>query len=202
VILEDKELKGFTFLEIFHIIRIERTIDPCPFPDNAKEEINKCLREVRSSQNDEEVKTLWAEWANVYAPLSNDSMEYINQLKTFGILYHVPLKAIFTNKNIRLQNLWNRDLKPSIISQPGFELPEILAVATNSVVSEFNPNAPDPRIYSINDVDLANALLEYSNRTIEYYTVFLSNSTVAKLAQLIKRQISFNGEVPSITGQL
>jgi hypothetical protein len=104
--------------------------------------------------------------------ISNSSDEYVERIKSLGLPYHIPLKTILLKRSVVLQTNWIRVITIANIN-PDFVFPEVLAVAMNSVVSDFNPNAPDPRLYSTNDTALSDDMNIFHQKSSNYYEIFM-----------------------------
>ena len=78
---------------------------------------------------------------------------------------------------------------------------EVFALATNSVMSDFNPiPIAHPRFYTSNDPDLALTLASYAEKSYVYYQNVLNNHTKARLVDLLKYRINYNGFPAILTG--
>ena len=97
---------------------------------------------------------------------------------------------------------WKNDICPVRDININFVWPEIIAAALNSVVSEFNPHPPNPRMYSPTDVALTEAIVLFNIKSSMYYEEILKASTNVFLQSFIKRKIGYNGEILSISGML
>ena len=93
-------------------------------------------------------------------PLTVDPVEYLDQLREFGILFEEPCAQFIYNSEYKSSPVerckWvlsdcSTGLEPILA---GFSLPEVLAVSGNCVSSEFNRHPVHPRLYSMRDVTL------------------------------------------------
>jgi len=198
-------------IEGFYLLRnmppTVTSLPPCEFPEHAYKSIMETLKEVRDRfdiYDDSDIRNAWDSWAAKWAPLSNDATEYVQQLKRNGLPYHIPLKNILLNANaiISDHDKWKNDMCPVTDINIDFVWPEIIAAALNSVVSEFNPHPPNPRMYSPTDVALTEAIVLFNIKSSIFYDGVLKASTNNFLQSLIKRKIGYNGEIPAISGIL
>ena len=198
-------IEGYYLLR--NIPETVKTLKPCEFPEHAHKSITETLKEIRSRfdiHDDKEIRNEWDDWANKWAPTSNDSGQYVLQLKAKGLPYHIPLKNIILNQNSIIidHRNWSCQLDSAReLIRPDFVWPEVVAAALNSVVSEFNPNPPNPRIYSTTDESLVEDVLYFSTKTSVYYDITLKSYTIAALQTLIRRKVGYKGEVMSTSGK-
>jgi hypothetical protein len=140
------------------------------------------------------VHDAWNSWADIWAPRSDNVQDYHQQLLDKGQSIHMPLKIILLSKSIKITDHgWDEDKLNATIIQPDFEWPEVFALATNSVVSEFNPTPLEPRMYSTNDDELAQYLTFYHNKTAEYYDVTLNSKERNVLVAMSKHMVLYDG---------
>lgn len=177
-------------------------LPPCPFPHNARENIVTTLNEIRTKYDivdSADIREAWDLWALKWAPQNDCSQAYITRMAQKGLAYHIPLKGIILNRNVELQTGWANALEVAPIDQD-IQWPEIFAMAMNSVVSDFNVNAPDPRMYTTNDALLQNDLLYFTEKCDNYYEVTVKAFTNAVLISALKRKVSYSGEIKSTGG--
>jgi hypothetical protein len=182
-------------------------IPPQEFPDDARENILKCLNCVNSTfSNAFAIKKEWNDWAQKYCPPTNDANNYVDHLRSNGVGYHIPLKMLLLDSKLVIQFPKWRD-KP-LLSFPVsnlnmFEWPEVLSAAMHSVKTSMNPHPPDSRVYVPRDQDLIMQLNTFmTNIGPVYYDTVLkgTGTTVAKLKEMIERKVGYSGEIPSKSG--
>ena len=188
------------------------TITPCALVENSVESIDACLKEVRDrwfGNNNTESETIiesWSRWSQLYRPLSNSVEEYLLQLKRNGINYHIPLKRYIAThiQTLTLDSTvsWGNILKPNSVINTNFKWPEVMVASMNSVVTEFNRHPPQPRLYSITDNELLNDLNLFKEKSEYYYETIISGYLKERIINIIKRRISYTGEVPIIGGTM
>lgn len=177
------------------------TLPPCQFPPNARIAINATLSEVREKYNiidQNDIRVAWDTWAADWAPTTDSSEDYIARMMTRRLVYHIPLKSIILNSKIRLQTKWCLALATAEID-PLFKWPEVYGLSMNSVVSDFNTNAPDPRMYASSDEILQNDILLHSEKSALYYEG-VQRIANAGLILLLKRKLSYSGQQKQTTG--
>jgi hypothetical protein len=121
--------------------------------------------------------------------------------------YIVPLSDILLNSNFVCEpkekwkhyKLFSNNIAPSN-DEDKTVWPETLCAATNSVMSEFNPNPLPPRIFIVNDDALMASINDFDEKTILYYRNHLTNITNENLKQLLFRSIFIDGIDP-VSGQ-
>lgn len=178
---------------------------PVPFPDSIRSDIDKCLTEVQrryNNANDKEIRDEWKQWNEECAPPSNSAMQYIEHLKSRRQSFHVPLKYILLDRNKRiLMPEWSSKIVPLHDIEPDFCWPEMIAAAMPSVVSEFTPHAPNPRLYINTDPQLTVTLNEIDDRLAGYYALLNSPTyTISQLKDILKTKIGFDGCQQILTG--
>jgi len=198
-------IEGFYLLR--NLPQTVQTLKPCDFPEYAYKAIQETLKEVRERfdiHDDQKIRNDWDTWATKWAPTSNDSMEYVAQLRAKGLPYHIPLKTIILDSDAFIvdHNQWNCPINSIRDINPDFQWPEIIAAAMNSVVTDFNPHAPNPRMYSTTDISLEENVLTYTTNSAAYYEIVLAGLTNTALQSVIKRKVGYNGEVMPISGSV
>jgi hypothetical protein len=69
----------------------------------------------------------------------------------------------------------------------------------HSVQSSFNQNPPPPRLFTTNDVELRGRVDFFGINTTVYYDVI--NFTVEQLKTILKRKVTYKGEMISVAGK-
>lgn len=189
-----------------------RTIPPCPLEENSVQSIDACLREVRDrwyGNNDREAQLIidsWDRWSTKYRPISDDISDYLLKLQANHVPYHIPLKAyIATDQQMLTLDStisWGRKLRENPIINADFKWPEVMVAAMNSVVTEFNRHPSAPRLYSVTDELLLSDVNYFQLNTNFYYEEVLPNLLKPDLVSLLKRKVSYTGEVPPIGGSI
>lgn len=197
-------------VEGFYILRDVPHVEnfqPRAFSPGVSEEIKKTLDEVRKRFDAVDCKGVidaWTAWKNMWAPVNDSADDYVAALRVRGIVFHCPLKMVLKNKNLILTPEWmdHSTDTVSVMNQPeDFPSPEVLAYATNSVVSEFNPNAGDPRIYVASDVALADEINHFHDVCEPFYDSIRATTLDAIKAKL-RCRIPMSGALPSTAGKL
>jgi hypothetical protein len=197
-----RNVEGFYLLrDIPH--RNDSTLPPCDFPENVHSEIQLTIQEIRKTYDvydDQLIRNTWQKWDDEWAPKSHSAVEYIAQMRSHGHFFHIPLKTILLNKNVSIiLHEWSEKHTITNINLD-FKWPEVIVAAMNSVISEFNPNPPNPRLYTTTDTQLTDDLERFREKCNDYYQGFLSNLTVIGLKNLMKRKVGYTGETISTTG--
>jgi hypothetical protein len=198
----ERNVEGFYLLR--SIPHSPTDLPPFEFPDKVHESIAETMSEVRKTYDiydDVDIRTSWDNWYNMWAPKTDDSKSYIESLKSKNIPFHIPLKLIILNKDnyVKYPN-WEGVAKVTVSNiNPDFVWPEVIAAAMNSVLSDFNPNPRNPRLYSTTDADLTADINFFRERCNDYFNSLktLTNNT---LKIMLKRKIGYTGEVLSTTG--
>lgn len=176
---------------------------PCDLPEGVLETIAECLNAVRSYYHllrDDQIRKWWADWERVYSPRSEDKLEYVEQLKRANIAYHVPLRTVLFNPAVFCSTTdWSNSSALFANTVP-FRYPEITAVATNSVRSSFNLHPPEPRLYTVEDEQLADDVGRFVRDTTVYYDVTLKALTAQALKYIIRHKVPMTGVVITSTG--
>jgi len=82
-----------------------------------------------------------------------------------------------------------------------FKYPEIFALATNSVQSEFNRNPSEPRYYSISDQSLTEDIKYFKAQSIPSYAL-LNACNIEELKTKIRRKALYSGSICSLAGMI
>lgn len=193
-------------IEGFYLLRKiphceNNTLPPCPFPPNARASINATLSEVRSRydiNDDAIIREAWSSWASDWAPQSDDVNDYIIRMKERRLAYYIPLKNILLKSNKILETSWSIALNVAEINAQ-FQWPTVFAMSMNSVVTDFNPNASDPRLYVMSDNMLQGDILSFSERRVLYYEQVASMNSATLISKL-KQKLTFDGKVMPTAG--
>lgn len=149
---------------------------------------------------DDQIRKWWADWERVYSPRSEDKLEYVEQLKRANIAYHVPLRTVLFNPAVFCSTTdWSNSSALFANTVP-FRYPEITAVATNSVRSSFNLHPPEPRLYTVEDEQLADDVGRFVRDTTVYYDVTLKALTAQALKYIIRHKVPMTGVEITSTG--
>ena len=176
---------------------------PCQFPVGVHLEMKKTLAEVNSTfdrSNNAAMRAEWDQWATKWAPDCDSSLLYINKIQANGQMFHRPLKNILLNENTTVQNYdWN--MRAPATLHDDFKFPELLALATNSVVSTTNPHPPEPRIYSPTDEALALDVQKFLLLHDPYFVLHIKTMSNPALISLLRRKVLYSGEMQVLTGK-
>ncbi|KAJ1391290.1 hypothetical protein B484DRAFT_473426, partial [Ochromonadaceae sp. CCMP2298] len=71
----------------------------------------------------------------------------------------------------------------------------------NSVVTDNNMHPPAPRLYAHRDVELLASRTLWCESIAEFYTNQFATETVVKLTDKVRRKVSYDGQVPGVTGR-
>lgn len=183
-------------------------IKPAPIPDGILPAMRACMTEVRARFDviaDNEVRRWWDEWFRMYCPRTESAVEYMTQLKASEWPYRVPMaNHVFNGDCFVITSTWSRSIGSFSVYDPEFEWPEVLAAATNSVMSShFNPNPPPPRVYVSTDENMRAQLSVWTQKVAPFYVAgegSLSNWTNAALKIAVRRKVGYSGVEPSSTG--
>lgn len=204
----------FAGVEGFYLLRgiphsDVKYIPPQEFPENARDNIIACLNCVNSHfSNALEIRKEWEEWANLHCPPTDSAVEYVQHLRSIGVGYHIPLKAILLDRQQVLRfPVWrDKPLKSLPISNETiFEWPEVLSAAMHSVRTSMNMHPQPSRLHVPRDEQLVMELNIFMNNVgpVHYDTVLRGNGTTKeRLKDMIDRTVGYSGEVPSKTGIL
>jgi hypothetical protein len=185
-----------------HVTKVTYT----PFPVDIIESINKTLVEVRSRWDlfdDKAIRDAWNEWTEKYSPTVTDSNEYVRLQKAKGVHVNNPLSDMMFDSNfvVHAPEWANTMSSGQLLIDPSFQWPEVFAMATNSVITDFNRHPPEPRMYAIVSEDAMIRLGYFKSLTDIYYTKLNTNPyTIKKLVEMMKQKLTYSGDVLSITG--
>ena len=96
-------------------------LPPVEFPDDCVETMQKTMAEIDKlydAANNSQIRDVWNKWQRIYFPRSPHSLEYVQQLRSQGLPYHIPLRATLLNKFVVLVDpAWgNKPLEVAPIS--------------------------------------------------------------------------------------
>jgi hypothetical protein len=197
-----RNIEGFYLLRnIPH--RDNLTLPPCDFPDNVHLEIQLTIQEIRKTfdvYDDQQIRNTWQKWDEEWAPKTSSATDYIAQMRSRGNLFHIPLKRVLLDKAVTMIiHDWSETDTITNIN-PDFKWPEVIAAAMNSVVSEFNLQPPNPRLYATNDIQLTDDIERFREKCNNYYDVYLYGLSNVALKILMKRKVGYSGQIMSSTG--
>jgi hypothetical protein len=188
-------------------VGIGSVMAPCSFKPGSALDIQKCIIEVHrkwQAFDDEDfwVVGQWEMWTQKFAPQNDNAVQFISDGRTRR-LYQMPMKVIlFEPARFMTPLVWLKKVGAYADYDPNFKWPELVAIATNSVASDqFNPRAPDPRVYSTLDDHIVQKKNRFVDLTALYYDVKLLECTRAVLVAFINRRIGYSGEENSTTGK-
>eukprot|EP01031_Cornospumella_fuschlensis_P025170 gene25170-30398_t len=185
-------------------------------PENCVRDIANTVAEVNSrfsSLDTLHVKESWNAWKADYAPTSQDIDEYITrQRRRFLKAYERPLcevlfRVLTTKSSFGFYdiNRWaalpmlNNTLTSSDTRDDAIP-PDVLALASHSVQSDFNPSPFPPRLYLYRDSQLALGVNEFKSAVKSYYTTELKRLTQPELVSILKRKVTIFGAVAPTSG--
>lgn len=175
-------------------------IPPFEFDPEALSKIQDCLSEVKRkfSNDDAEGAALewWKTWEIEHAPTSDSALEYVARLKARNRVFHTPLaEYLFGTEATSLLAPWKSKLtNESRDINPGFQWPEILAAALPSVMTEFTPNPPGPRLYTADQSRLSLIKTAFINSSREYYNNLVLNRE-REIATLMNQKVQPSGHI-------
>jgi hypothetical protein len=179
-------------VEGFYILRLEngklpnwqlafpnlRYFPPQQLPNNCFEDLRGTMNAIYSlfsTVSSTDVCREWSNWFSNYCPDSNDIQQYIDSKRHVRCSYLRPLEdVLFDDRFHGLDGTrWKYLSKLSVPDRIRTDIPQdLLALAMNSVSSDFNLHPVPPRIYLQRDVVLATILKEFQENTLAYYSHF------------------------------
>ena len=97
---------------------------------------------------------------------------------------------------------WRITINQNSIIDTSFEWPANIAIATNSVVTEFNPHPPPPRQHITMQEDEVHRLRNFEAATLEYYSAVLQQCNVETLKSTLRTsKADFTGSQVQIPGK-
>ena len=150
------------------------------------------------SDHNDRVRSIWTEWYDDYAPESDDVDAYVQKLRTRRKPFCNPLSVMIFNPEMFVTNVqWAPALGDSIVN-PGFEYPEILQAAMNSVMHEM---VSHPRFSVERDELLVQQLIYFETNCLPYYNA-LGTVDFSKpmLLQILRRMVGYSGKFPAFGG--
>ena len=133
--------------------------------------------------------------------LSDPEMVHHGSLPTQPV-YHIPMAKPFLDESVFYQPLWNAGLRSDFEDFANeVEWPEMRALATNAVATDFNPHPPDPRLYFSSDNAHA-CDVEYFRELVSPYFALMNTRvfTDISIKNLLKRSVTYRCDSISLTG--
>lgn len=178
---------------------------PAAIPENATQKIRACLNEIISRFHIIEhwtVRNWWSTFGRKYVPLSNDPNEYVQQLRSHNIPYHVPLQSMLYSSESIVPRTFELNIEDYADYDANFQWPEVFCRATNSVEStRFNPHPPPPREMATSDAEFQDRISRWSFDSALYYHNTLDRYSNEQLKALLARKVRYSGDLPSPTGK-
>jgi hypothetical protein len=82
----------------------------------------------------------WSVWESIWAPRTDNALDYLQQMRQNGKPYHIPLREFLLSRAVvNIPGNCSCSLDRYREINPDFQWPEIIAAAMNSVLSAFNP---------------------------------------------------------------
>jgi hypothetical protein len=173
-------------------------LPPHPLNSDCILNISNTLAEVRTKFHaDKSILETWNIWESLYLPQSLDANNYVKQLANSGIPYYNPISLLLYKSNKELPLATSTIMG---IATDDVPWPDVLSAALNSVNSRFNTEHSNPRIYVVADAQLTLRLQLWKSSTISYYNQLFARSRVIDLQSVIRRKLSFDGEIGSVGG--
>jgi hypothetical protein len=173
-------------------------LPPHPLADDCIRQIMETLAEVRQRFHaDKLILESWNIWESLYLPRSDDVNNYVLQLANSGISYHNPISYLLYKSGKELP------LSSSTLLGVGandIEWPDLLSGALNSVNCRFNTDHLEPRIYVVTDAQLTQRINLWKSSTKRYYSELASKLRIIDIHNVLKRKISYDGQIPSTIG--
>jgi hypothetical protein len=186
------------------------TIPPVPFPEGSHESISASIEDIiEEFRSDVSICREWSEWANRYAPRSDDAVAHLVFMgqSTPPIPYRIPLKSLLLDRNVKIEapEWLYQPLEQLPINRPLIQWPTQLAAAMHSVRSEMNRHPYPTRLYSPTDEELIAARTLFSTHVITVYSDVGGYRSTAwtkqRLTSLLWRKVSFAGEISNTSGE-
>jgi hypothetical protein len=170
------------------------SIPPVEFCEKGVKRIRDCMLEIRRKfigVNEAEL-AWWIDWEKKHVPVLTSAVDYVRQLKGSG--YHTPLAGYLFGKLKPVNAVWRSKLTAdSSDINKDFQWPEILAAATQSVRTDFNRHAPEPRVITVNQNDLIDTIKEVYNKVNSYYTSIVTSLTNDVIKVRLNQKIQPSG---------
>jgi len=157
-------------------------------------------------------RIVWDKWYREYGWPSDNAVEYVNALyERDSFVQPLPLLNLFARATpYGVIGRWKTNVSQWSFIDPDFSWPEIVAIAMPSVVTEFSPQPPDPRMYVAGMSGLTNLLDMFRQSTLHYYesrpddvpriTSYLDQCNQTTLQAMLKRKFDSFGKSAVITG--
>jgi len=184
-------------------IRNSKLIPPREFDEKGTDNIIECLKEIRKKfvgESERNALNWWNEWEKEHVAIMTSSKDYVAHLAQNFKAYHTPLAEYLFGVAVPLNSAWRSKLSvDSSDINPGFQWPDILAAATQSVESESNPHPPDPRAIIVNQSELNDVLWEVNEKIKGFYS-FLSSSLIKNISLLMAQKVQPSGHILKSSG--
>ena len=184
-------------------IRNSKLIPPREFDEKGTDNIIECLKEIRKKfvgESERNALNWWNEWEKEHVAIMTSSEDYVAHLAQNFKAYHTPLAEYLFGVAVPLNSAWRSKLSvDSSDINPGFQWPDILAAATQSVESESNPHPPDPRAIIVNQSELNDVLWEVNEKIKGFYS-FLSSSLIKNISLLMAQKVQPSGHILKSSG--
>lgn len=196
--------EGFYILRNLPRCSVEN-IPPLDFDPDSFSKVKDCLSEIerKFSDNDLERTALewWKIWEIEHAPTSNSAVEYVARLKARHRAFHTPLAEYLFGNEIAMYTHWKCKLtNESRDINPGFQWPELLAAALPSVVTEFSPNPPGPRLYTADQSRLSLIKVAFTTNAKPYCDSLL-HRIEKDITTLMNQKLQPSGNVLTTGGK-
>jgi hypothetical protein len=169
------------------VVESLKSISPQEFDVDGVKAIHECLSEIRKKFVGEvEMKAViwWDKWAEDNTAALTSATAYKQHLeRNGGKNFHNPLAKYLFGLEVPNLTVWNSKLSENTSNiNPDFQWPAIIAAATASVTTDFNPHPAEPRQIFIEHTALNNVLQVVNEKIRAYYS---SLSTTTKKAAII-----------------
>jgi hypothetical protein len=199
-------LVGFYLLRNIPSVKVDN-IPPHDFDSDALSKIKDCLSEVKRKFSNSDLEGValewWLQWEIDHAPTSDSAAEYVAQLKRRNKVFHTPLaEYLFGNEAaVSLSASWKHKLTWNGGEiNPGFQWPELLAAALPSVMTEFSPNPPGPRLYTANQSRLSLRKAAFTTITKPFYDSLILRRE-KEIASMMNQKIQPSGNTLATGGK-
>jgi hypothetical protein len=181
---------------IFRSSQEMEAIEPHDFDMDGVRNIKTCLSEVKRKfvgVNENEL-SWWIKWENDHVRVLTSAVEYVKYLKDNGQIYHTPLAGYLFGQDKPVVSVWRSKLSLATSDiNPEFQWPEVLAAATQSVQTEFNPHPPEPRVVIIDQNMIREVLMLVYGKINSYYTSVTTSLRVASIKEILNQKVQPSG---------
>lgn len=172
----------------------DEIIRPAQFEQNCADKIKKVINSVKQHylENTNENRVIWEKWFTEYAPLDDNSTNYLALIKSKQKkgAYKIPLLLHFRKGNYGSLDSFN--IQIDSCESIDYELPEIFALCMPSVETIDNPNPPEPRLYAPSNIALRQKVNNFVEVTQRYYdreNGSLFRKTVDTLTSMCRQRV-------------